>query len=95
MTMAGGSARSLLGRAARALSTWAPPRTFRLPHPLPLQRGGVLEDASIVYRVYGDPSKPCILHPTSFDAQHPDLEYAIGCCLFINIKMNNYFCILL
>ena len=41
------------------------------------ERGGELT-VRLVYSTYGDPRDPCILHPTSFDARHPDLEYAIG-----------------
>jgi homoserine O-acetyltransferase len=44
----------------------------------PLQRGGVLRRATLSYATYGAPGAPCILHPTSFDARHEDLEYAIG-----------------
>ncbi len=44
----------------------------------PLQRGGVLRRATLSYATYGTPGAPCILHPTSFDARHEDLEYAIG-----------------
>ena len=43
-----------------------------------LQCGGVLPEAQLVYKTYGAPGRPCVLHPTSFDATHPDLEYAIG-----------------
>ena len=43
----------------------------------PLERGSTL-DVDLVYKTYGSPSKPCILHPTSFDAKDVDLEYAIG-----------------
>jgi hypothetical protein len=44
----------------------------------PLQRGGVLPRATLSYATYGARGAPCILHPTSFDARHGDLEYAIG-----------------
>ncbi|KAL1523357.1 hypothetical protein AB1Y20_018301 [Prymnesium parvum] len=48
----------------------------------PLQRGGVLpRGASLAYRVYGQPlgrGAGVILHPTSFDAVHAELEYNIG-----------------
>jgi homoserine acetyltransferase len=42
-----------------------------------LERGSTL-DVELVYKTYGSPGKPCIVHPTSFDAKDVDLEYAIG-----------------
>jgi hypothetical protein len=42
-----------------------------------LERGSTL-DVELVYKSYGSPGKPCIVHPTSFDAKDVDLEYAIG-----------------
>lgn len=51
--------------------------TFTLPA-LVLESGDVLHNARLVYQTYGRPGAPCILHPTSFDAKHPELEYAIG-----------------
>jgi homoserine O-acetyltransferase len=42
------------------------------------ERGGGPLSVRLAYATHGDPRSPCILHPTSFDAKHPDLEYAIG-----------------
>lgn len=53
---------------------------FRLGD-LPLHRGGVLPDASIVWRAHGtlSPARDnVLLYPTSYGAQHPDLEWLIG-----------------
>ena len=50
---------------------------FELPS-FALQSGETLSGVRLVYKTYGDASLPVILHPTSFDARHPDLEYAIG-----------------
>lgn len=49
-----------------------------------LERGGALPaGAAIAFRMYGAPpdaarGRGLILHPTSFDAVHPELEYRIG-----------------
>lgn len=48
---------------------------------LPLKRGGVLPDAKIVWRAHGtlSPARDnVVLYPTSYGAQHPDLEWLIG-----------------
>jgi homoserine O-acetyltransferase len=48
---------------------------------LALQGGGTLPDARIVYQTYGtlDPDKyNVILYPTSYSAQHTDIEWLIG-----------------
>jgi homoserine O-acetyltransferase len=48
---------------------------------LPLRRGGVLPDARIVWRTHGtlSPARDnVVLYPTSYGAQHPDLEWLIG-----------------
>jgi homoserine O-acetyltransferase len=48
---------------------------------LPLHRGGVLRDAKLVWRVHGtlSPARDnVVLYPTSYGAQHPDLEWLIG-----------------
>jgi homoserine O-acetyltransferase len=48
---------------------------------LPLHRGGVLPDARIVWRAHGTlaPARDnVVLYPTSYGAQHPDLEWLIG-----------------
>lgn len=48
---------------------------------LPLRRGGVLPDAKIVWRTHGtlSPARDnVVLYPTSYGAQHPDLEWLIG-----------------
>jgi homoserine O-acetyltransferase len=48
---------------------------------LPLRRGGVLPDARIVWRAHGtlSPARDnVVLYPTSYGAQHPDLEWLIG-----------------
>ncbi|CAH0147081.1 alpha/beta fold hydrolase [Roseomonas sp. CECT 9278] len=48
---------------------------------LPLRRGGVLPEARIVWRTHGTlaPARDnVVLYPTSYGAQHPDLEWLIG-----------------
>jgi homoserine O-acetyltransferase len=48
---------------------------------LPLHRGGVLPDAKLVWRAHGtlSPARDnVVLYPTSYGAQHPDLEWLIG-----------------
>lgn len=46
-----------------------------------LRRGGVLRDARIVWRAHGTLSGArdnVVVYPTSYGAQHPDLEWLIG-----------------
>ena len=46
-----------------------------------LQRGGTLKGARIVYKTFGTLSPRrdnVIVYPTSYGAQHPDLEWLIG-----------------
>ena len=48
---------------------------------LKLQKGGTLKDARIVYKTYGTLSAArdnVIVYPTSYTAQHPDIEWLIG-----------------
>jgi homoserine O-acetyltransferase len=48
---------------------------------MPLHRGGVLPDAKLVWRAHGtlSPARDnVVLYPTSYGAQHPDLEWLIG-----------------
>ena len=48
---------------------------------LALQSGGMLADARLVYQTYGrlDPDKSnAILYPTSYSAQHGDIDWLIG-----------------
>ncbi len=48
---------------------------------LALHRGGVLPDAKLVWRAHGtlSPARDnVVLYPTSYGAQHPDLEWLIG-----------------
>jgi homoserine O-acetyltransferase len=48
---------------------------------LKLHRGGVLPDAKLVWRAHGtlSPARDnVVLYPTSYGAQHPDLEWLIG-----------------
>jgi len=48
---------------------------------LPLRRGGVLRGAELVWRSHGtlSPARDnVVLYPTSYGAQHPDLEWLIG-----------------
>jgi homoserine O-acetyltransferase len=48
---------------------------------LALRRGGVLPDAKLVWRAHGtlSPARDnVVLYPTSYGAQHPDLEWLIG-----------------
>ncbi|VDB92224.1 unnamed protein product [Peniophora sp. CBMAI 1063] len=40
--------------------------------------GGVLPDAVTAYRLYGDPSKPCIVFPTCYGGRLERQEYMIG-----------------
>ncbi|WP_206935408.1 alpha/beta fold hydrolase [Roseococcus thiosulfatophilus] len=47
----------------------------------PLHRGGVLPDAKLAWRSHGtlSPARDnVVLYPTSYSAQHPDLEWLIG-----------------
>jgi homoserine O-acetyltransferase len=53
---------------------------FRLGD-LALHRGGVLPDARLVWKAHGtlSPARDnVVLYPTSYGAQHPDLEWLIG-----------------
>jgi homoserine O-acetyltransferase len=48
---------------------------------MPLRGGGVLPDAKLVWRTHGtlSPARDnVVLYPTSYGAQHPDLEWLIG-----------------
>jgi len=48
---------------------------------LKLQKGGTLKDAKIVYKTYGTLSAArdnVIVYPTSYSAQHTDIEWLIG-----------------
>ena len=48
---------------------------------IPLHRGGILRDARVVWRAHGtlSPARDnVVLYPTSYGAQHPDLEWLIG-----------------
>jgi len=47
---------------------------------LPLQNGGVLKDAQLAYKLFGEASsgRPAIVYPTSFGTTHRDLEWLIG-----------------
>lgn len=48
---------------------------------LPLKRGGVLPGARLVWKAHGtlSPARDnVVLYPTSYGAQHPDLEWLIG-----------------
>ncbi|MCB4820496.1 alpha/beta fold hydrolase [Roseicella aerolata] len=48
---------------------------------LPLHKGGVLPDARLVWKAHGtlSPARDnVVLYPTSYGAQHPDLEWLIG-----------------
>jgi homoserine O-acetyltransferase len=48
---------------------------------LPLHKGGVLPDAKLVWKTHGtlSPARDnVVLYPTSYGAQHPDLEWLIG-----------------
>ena len=48
---------------------------------LPLRRGGVLPDAKLVWKTHGTLNTArdnVVLYPTSYGAQHPDLEWLIG-----------------
>ncbi len=55
-------------------------RVFELGD-LALQGGGTLRDARIVYKTYGslnDDKSNAILYPTSYSAQHGDIDWLIG-----------------
>ncbi len=48
---------------------------------LPLHKGGVLPDAKLVWKTHGTLNAArdnVVLYPTSYGAQHPDLEWLIG-----------------
>jgi homoserine O-acetyltransferase len=48
---------------------------------LPLRKGGVLPDAKLVWKTHGTLNAAkdnVVLYPTSYGAQHPDLEWLIG-----------------
>ncbi|WP_069880573.1 alpha/beta fold hydrolase [Bosea sp. BIWAKO-01] len=47
---------------------------------LPLLGGGVLENAQLAYKVFGelDSGRPAIVYPTSFGTHHSDLEWLVG-----------------
>ena len=54
--------------------------TFHLGD-MPLHRGGVLPDAKLVWKTHGTLNAArdnVVLYPTSYGAQHPDLEWLIG-----------------
>ena len=56
------------------------PQVFELGD-LALQGGGTLANAQLVYKTYGklDQDKSnAILYPTSYSAQHGDIEWLIG-----------------
>ena len=56
------------------------PQVFELGD-LALQGGGTLADAQLVYQTYGklDQDKSnAILYPTSYSAQHGDIDWLIG-----------------
>ena len=59
-----------------AFATQSGSHSISLPA-FPLERGGSL-DFQLAYKTYGSPGKPCIVHPTSFDAKDAELEYALG-----------------
>jgi homoserine O-acetyltransferase len=47
----------------------------------PLHRGGVLRDAQLVYRTYGElaPDRAnVVLYPTSYGARHTDIDWLVG-----------------
>ena len=58
------------------------PVDFRLAHlgSFPLQSGGVLSEARLAYKVFGEIKPGCsaIVYPTSFATQHGDLEWLVG-----------------
>ncbi|WP_431267744.1 alpha/beta fold hydrolase [Dankookia sp. P2] len=54
--------------------------TFKLGD-MPLHKGGVLPDATLVWKTHGTLNAArdnVVLYPTSYGAQHPDLEWLIG-----------------
>jgi homoserine O-acetyltransferase len=53
---------------------------LRLPQ-FPLQRGVTLPEALLVYQTYGELNSTrsnAVLYPTSYGAQHPDIEWLVG-----------------
>lgn len=47
---------------------------------LPLQSGGMLRDACLAYKTFGEAAadRPVIAYPTSFSTSHRDLEWLVG-----------------
>ncbi|CAK0808633.1 unnamed protein product [Prorocentrum cordatum] len=55
--------------------------TFRAPSGFVLSSGEILDDGFLAYQTYGElntDGSNAVLHPTSFDAVHWELEYNIG-----------------
>ncbi|CAE7943415.1 metXA [Symbiodinium necroappetens] len=76
-------------------------RIFEAPASFRLRTGEAASGLRLVYKMYGQlnaEKSNCILHPTSFDATHPELEFNIGpgqtldtrkfCVIIINLLGN-------
>ena len=76
-------------------------RSFQAPASFRLRTGEAASGLRLVYKMYGQlnaEKSNCILHPTSFDATHPELEFNIGpgktldtskfCVIIINLLGN-------
>ena len=72
-----------------------------MPESFTLRAGKNASGLRLVYKMYGslnDSKSNCILHPTSFDATHPELEFNIGpgktldtskfCVIIVNLLGN-------
>ena len=101
-------AEKVLGMSFRSFRSLEPQRgladgakVFEVPASFRLRGGAEASGLRLVYKVYGrlDADKSnCILHPTSFDATHPELEFNIGpgktldtrkfCIIIVNLMGN-------
>ncbi|CAK9118295.1 unnamed protein product [Durusdinium trenchii] len=96
-------AKQQLGMSFRSFRapTAKPGRSFHAPKGFSLKCGESGEQLKLVYEMYGqlDEEKAnCILHPTSFDATHPELEFNVGpgktldtnkyCVIIVNLLGN-------
>lgn len=99
-------AKRVLGMSFRSFRTSpedgkAPGSVFQAPTDFCLKSGVSGGKLKLVYQMYGalnEDKTNCILHPTSFDAVHPELEFNVGpgktldtncyCVLIVNLLGN-------